>query len=199
MNFRAPMYWSIRSIFQVLVTFNCHILHKSTCFHIQVVTKDFGDIRVICKIKQMKPWVYSQTLSLWELTQSHPSFLMLKLSSSKSGVGLLKTGFLACPTKVDGLNLTLYRPIWDLGQQILCACLILNPKILSKFEKWKEKVPKFHPTFKIGSNTWEANKLLIESILKEGSIPRFHPSLREFPIILYFQAPFQSLYIWRCF
>ena len=34
-----------------------------------------------------------------------------------------------------------------------------------------------HPTFKLGSNTQQANVLLIESFLKEGLNPWFHPSL----------------------
>ena len=50
----------------------------------------------------MKPWVYSQSLNLRELTQSHPSFLMLIISYTKSGVGLLKIVFLACPTRMGG-------------------------------------------------------------------------------------------------
>ena len=46
-------------------------------------------VRVICKVKQMKPWVQSQTLSLWESTQRHPSFLKALLIIHKECAGLL--------------------------------------------------------------------------------------------------------------
>ena len=39
-------------------------------------------------------------------------------------------------------------------------------------------------TSKIGSNTWWANDLLINKILKERSNPWFHPSLKTYQIIL---------------
>ena len=39
---------------------------------------------------------------------------------------------------------------------------------------------KFQPTFKIGSNTQLANKLLIKIILIDRSNPWFHPSLKDF-------------------
>ena len=45
--------------------------NKSSIYLVEIL----GDIIVICKVKQMKLWDQSQTLSLWELTQSHPSFL----------------------------------------------------------------------------------------------------------------------------
>ena len=68
----------------------------------------------------------------------------------------------------------------DLGWQVPCTCLILDPKIISKFERWEEEGSKFAPIFKIGSNIQRAKKLLIKSFLKEGSNPRFDPSLRDF-------------------
>ena len=34
--------------------------------------------------------------------------------------------------------------------------------ILLKFERWKEEVQKFHPTFKIGYDTRQANELFVE-------------------------------------
>ena len=58
-------------------------------------------IRVVCKVKQMKLWVQSQTLSSQESTVTLV-FLMLKLPYTKSGVELLKTGFLVCATRMDG-------------------------------------------------------------------------------------------------
>ena len=43
-------------------------------------------------------------------------------------------------------------------------------------KRWSQK---FHPTFKICSNTWQANKLIVESLLKERGNPRFCSSLRD--------------------
>ena len=55
---------------------------------------------------------------------------MLKLSYYiKSGVGFLKLV----------LKLDLHRPIQDLGHHI--AYHVLDPKDLSKLERWKEVVP----------------------------------------------------------
>jgi hypothetical protein len=73
-------------------------------------------------------------------------------------------------------KLTLDKLIRDLERHVSCVYSTVNPNILSKFEKWKEEVPKFHPTFKMSSNTQEVNELLIESFLKEVSNPRFHLS-----------------------
>ena len=53
------------------------------------------------------------------------------LSSTRSGVGLLKIGFLACPTRMGG-------PIQDLEWRVPCTYPILDSKILSKFEVKKE-------------------------------------------------------------
>ena len=88
--------------------------------------------------------------------------LMLELSYTKSGVRLLKTGFLLSPTRLGGPSLPC------IGQQVLCPYLILDPKILSKFETWNRR-SKFCSTFKISSNTWRDKELLIESFLKGGS------------------------------
>ena len=57
---------------------------------------------------------------------------------------------------------------------------ILDPKILSKHERWEKEEPKFAPIFKMGSNIQQAKELLIQSFLKEGSNPRFDLSLRDF-------------------
>ena len=48
-------------------------------------------------------------------------------------------------------KLALHRPIWDLGQRVRHAYPNLDPKILSKFERWKEEVLKVSPFFQIGS------------------------------------------------
>ena len=60
---------------------------------IQTKVNDFKDNRVICKVKEMKSWVYVKTLSLWELTQSNPNFSMIKLSYIENGLGLLKLAY----------------------------------------------------------------------------------------------------------
>ena len=39
------------------------------------VTMWWSRDRILCEIKEMKPWVGSQTSSLPELTQRHPNFL----------------------------------------------------------------------------------------------------------------------------
>lgn len=44
----------------------------------------------------------------------------------------------------------------------------------------KRRSQKFHPTVKRGSSTWQDNKLLITSLLKEWPNPRFRPPLKEF-------------------
>lgn len=54
--------------------------------------------RVTREVKQMKPWVYSQTM-LWEVTPKF-FFYCLNLQYKKTGVSLLS--FQACPTKMDG-------------------------------------------------------------------------------------------------
>ena len=50
----------------------------------------------------MKPWVYLQTLSYENQHNVTQSFLILKLPCTKSVVGVLEFGFLACPTKIIG-------------------------------------------------------------------------------------------------
>ena len=72
---------------------------------------------------------------------------MLKLPYTKSGVGLFKIGFLVCPTWMSGPNKPLVRLIQDLELQVPCTYLILDLKILSKFERWKGDVPKVSPNF----------------------------------------------------
>jgi hypothetical protein len=65
-------------------------------------------------------------------------------------------------------ELALHKLILELGWQFSCAYLILDSKITSKFETWKEKVQKFLPTFKINSDVQQANELLMETFLNES-------------------------------
>jgi hypothetical protein len=58
---------------------------------------------------------------------------MLKLLYIKSGAGLLKICFIACPTRMERVEVPLHTMIWDLGQPR--ACPILDPTLLAKFEK----------------------------------------------------------------
>lgn len=63
-------------------------------------------------------------------------------SSTRIGRRDIKTDYLACPTRVGGPKLALRRLIRDLRHHTPCAYPFLGPKILSKFEKWENKVPK---------------------------------------------------------
>ena len=72
------------------------------------------------------------------------------------------------------------RPNQDLRQHVPCAYHILNPKTLSKFESWKEEVLIVSPNCQNSLRYATTNKLLIEDFFKEGSNPRFCPSLRHF-------------------
>ena len=72
---------------------------------------------------------------------------MLTLSSIWSGVGLSKTGFLACFASMGGAKLALDRTIWDSGQRVPCAYHVLNPEVMLQFERWEEEVSKFAPNF----------------------------------------------------
>ena len=56
-----------------------------------------------------------------------------------------KTNFLACPIRMG--QASLHRLIQDLGQWIPCAYPSSNPKILSKFKRWKTKIPNILPNF----------------------------------------------------
>jgi hypothetical protein len=70
----------------VFATFaSCMLVHSLVSHH----SPKLKGIRVISKVKEREPWVWSQTLHLWELTQSYPIFLMRKLSYIKSGVEVL--------------------------------------------------------------------------------------------------------------
>ena len=80
---------------------------------------------VIHKVKLMKQWVGSQTMSSQELTQSHLVSWCSKLSYTNTGGGLFKFGFLACPTRMSGTS-------WvaaDLQTMVPCFYSILDPKI----------------------------------------------------------------------
>ena len=63
---------------------------------------------------------------------------------------------------------------------IPCAYFILDFKFSRSSRDRKRKPTKFHPTYKIGSNTQCANELLIEIFLKERSNPRFRPYSKDF-------------------
>ena len=65
-------------------------------------------------------------------------------------------------------KLALHRLIWELGEWYSCAYLILDYEITSKFERWKEEVQKFLPTFKINSDIQQASELLMKIILNES-------------------------------
>ena len=95
---------------------------------------------------------------------------------------------------VDGYNLKLV-PIACCNHsqltfiQLQPATFILSTKetkIKNFYSKYSLKFcstrsQKFHPTFKVVSNTQQANEFAIESFLKEGANLQFHPSLRNFP------------------
>ena len=65
-------------------------------------------------------------------------------------------------------KLALHRLIWSLGQWVPCACPFLDPKTLSKFEKWKEEVPKFTLNFqnRLQNMMSYSSELLINGFLK---------------------------------
>lgn len=109
-------------------------------------------------------------MSLWGITQSHRSFLMLKLLCTKSDVKLLKVSFLACLDWMD--QLALHRPIQDLGRWIL--------KKIQSFWSANRKSQKIHPTFKIGFDTRQANTLYLKVFLKKDQTYCFQPPLRDF-------------------
>jgi hypothetical protein len=46
-----------------------------------------------------------------------------------------------------GQKLALHRLIWDSRRRVPCTYPILDPTILSKFERRKEEVPKVSPNF----------------------------------------------------
>ena len=49
---------------------------------------------------------------------------------------------------LDGwVKLAVHWSIQDLGWSVPCAYSILDPKIISKFERWEEEVSKFAPNF----------------------------------------------------
>jgi hypothetical protein len=53
------------------------------------------------------------------------------------------------------------------------------PKFSQSLRGGRKRSQQFRPSFKIGSDTRQTNELLIESSLKEGSTPRFRPSLKD--------------------
>ena len=72
-------------------------------------------------------------------------FLMLKVPYTKNGVRLLKISFSSF--KLPYYKLALHRPIHVIGERAPCAYPILDPNIFSKFESWKEEIPKVSPNF----------------------------------------------------
>ena len=50
-------------------------------------------------------------------------------------------------SKIDLLTRLAKTSIWDLGQQVPCAYPMLDPKILLKFGRWIEEVPKISHNF----------------------------------------------------
>ena len=78
-------------------------------------------------------------------------------------------------------KLVLHRVIQEFrAMGIMCMPYFRSWNFLQSSWDGKRRSYKFHPTFEIGSNTWWVDGLLIKSFLKEGSNPRFHPSLRDF-------------------
>ena len=122
-------------------------------------------------------YLESETISL--VTKS-PWVMEIDTKSSytKSGGRLLKADFLACPIRMGGPSLLIcigQSKIQDNGSHAHTLFSIL--RFSPSFRGAKKRCQKFHPTFKTRPYTQRANKLLIESILKERLNPRFHPSL----------------------
>lgn len=67
-----------------------------------VFTNFAKHVRVLHKVKQRKAWVMSQTLSLREWPQNHPSFVDTSVIIHKEWWQSLETNFLACPTAMGG-------------------------------------------------------------------------------------------------
>jgi hypothetical protein len=57
----------------------------------------------------------------------------------------------------------LHRPIENSGWRIPWAYPILNPKFLSKFERWKKEVPKVSPNFQIRLQYMVSDELIIDN------------------------------------
>ena len=91
--------------------------------------------RVICTVKEMKSWVYFQTLSLRELTQSYASFLNAHITIHKEQCCAVKNRFSSLSYWDGWTKLGLHKPIWDLERRVPYAYPILDPKILSKLER----------------------------------------------------------------
>ena len=127
----STMTWRIhRSLFHTTLG---HMWKQSLSWWVLWKEKNVHSIRVIHKLKHIKPWVWSQTLSSWELHKVSQVSLLLNLPRTKIGVGLLKIGFLARPIEMGWAKLALYKLIRDLGQHVPSIHPILNPKILLKF------------------------------------------------------------------
>ena len=117
--------------------------------------------RAFHKVKQMKPWVQPQTLSLWELIQNHPSFLN------------------AWNSHTQRMDLSSYQKAnpkpWTLPSigrpeiQDNRSHPYTHVKFFQTFWDDKRKSQKLHLASKTGSNTRRANELLTEDFLKEGS------------------------------
>ena len=69
-------------------------------------------------------------------TETLKYFLMIKSPYTKSGVMLLKTSQLSSLSDYEGwTESAMHNPIRDLGQWIPCTYRMLDPKILSNFER----------------------------------------------------------------
>ena len=121
-------------------------------------------------------------LSLWELRESHPSFLNAYITIHKEWCQT-NDNRLFSMTYLDGrAKLNLHKLIHDWGEQVPCAYPILDPKFLSKFERWKKEVPKFHPTFKyrIRYTYKELMSSSYKAFSKKDQTHGFIPLLKDF-------------------
>ena len=93
---------------------------------------------------------------------------MLELPYTKSVVRLLKIGFISCPTRMVGSKLACIGSHGLRAVGPMCTPYFRSYKFSQNLEGAKRRSQKFHPTFKIGSDPRQANKLLVWSFLREG-------------------------------
>ena len=114
------------------------------------------DNRVICK------GIVDKTMGLvasfWELMQSHPSFFSAWIIIHKEWCHTIKNQFSSLSYLDRWPKLAFHRPIWDVGQQMSCTLFSIL-KFSLRYEKRRSQ--KFHPTMKLGSNTWQPIELFI--------------------------------------
>ena len=87
---------------------------------------------------------------------------MLKFAIQQGWCRAIKNRFSSLSYWDEWTKLALHKSIQGLDQRVPCTLPILDPKILSKLEKQKEKVPKVSPKFKIGYGIQWTNDLMIE-------------------------------------